>query len=430
MPTPPTAVAGRQRTARRVRWWLGRKALDELLGGHDPAETVRVLLGNHPVVTRATVQDGVDLLADRLRDHPRGLPAERWGLWLARVRNVGVGVGIVGFLGVFIAGFVLSVGSPSEDPFEALAGRLNPGMEMLGVVLIGVPLCVGILLVWVLSAWRWVIVLAEVRYAIRWSARRPGQASRGVPVADPFVGLGGVLMALAVMAWILAAIALWFALFALSDGDVWPLIWLITLGLGLLGWGLLRGRRALREMAAVAGAHLLLFGHRGGGLRLDAATSVQDGFLLVTQDPLPFIRKSWSASEERVVYPLTAGLPAHEVARRHDQVRNDDKDLRLVGDGQTTPLVTLEVPGSGQDNNPGHSLDTSSYSGGWMVARTRWNRRPAVIIVQDQPERFRTEVLPAFGDRHGLNLDDIEWLEPQQIPESDRWLEEWMPPRT
>lgn len=429
MPDLPRTAEGSLRAARGVRRWLGRRPMDELLGAHEPDASATHLLANRPQVSTDSVRDGRALLTDRLRDHPDGIPVERWGARLTLVRNVGMGLFVVGIVALLIAGFVLTGGSGNEDPFEALGARLTPPWGTVIGIAIGAPFGVAAVLMWPTNVWRHVITLAEARYAVRWAAGRPGQLGRGLPVADPFVGLGGVLMGLAVIMLILAAITLFFAVLLAADGW-WLVPCLLSALLGGLGWSLLRWRGRLRGMAAVAGEHLLLLGHRDDGLRLDVATSVREGFLLISQTFLPLVGERWSAVEERIVYPLTADLPPEEVARRHEQVDQDSGDVRLVGDRSTAPLVTLETPRQGEGDNPDHHIDPSPYGGGWVVARTSHGGRLRAVVVRDRPESFRDEVLPLFGSRHGLDLGAVEWIEPHRVPEADSWIDGWTLPET
>lgn len=418
-PDDATTDAEQLTAAVRVRRWLGADAVDVLLGASGPDSAARALLATRPQVTEHSVQDGLDLVADRHRDHPDGLPAERWGARIARVRNLMGALTLVVLLALLVAGFVARQDTGVDDPFEALEAQTSPEVLRGAVLALLAPLAVGVLLLWVTSVWRHVITLAEARYAVRWAASRAGQRGRGVPVADPFPGLAGPAMALSVMGWVIGGLALLLCLLVLSDPVLALVLICLAAAVLLPTWPLMRWRREMRRAGAVASAHLLILGTRDDGVRLDVATSVQEHVLVVVQLPLT---SRWHPSEERVVYPLTAVLPRDELARRHDQVDQDLAGLVAVGPRHEAPLVTVER------NAEDHHLDVERYSGGWVVALGTRSGRPAALVVPSDPERFVAEVLPTLGDRHGLESGSLRVHEPRQVATGgSRWMQGWDP---
>lgn len=412
----------RRRAAGRVRRVVGAQALDQLLGARDPADAVTRLLANRPELSAASVRDGLDLLEARRRDHPDGMPAEVLGRAVHRARNIVavlVGVGVlllvVGLLGASFAGDAVVW-------FEARVGSAVGPVFLSGLLVL---MLVGAVLMWVGFTWRAVIAAAEARHAVRWALDRPGQVGRGLPVAEPFTPARFLAGAIVAIAWGLTALIGLFAMSLLvSDGgDYFLGTAAVAVGAGLLAAGATSGFRALGRAAAVAGEHLLLLREQRSGLRVDAATAGAQRFLLVSSASFGTF-----SVEERTVYPLTVELPPAELRRRHEEAELElDPDIRLVGEPDQAPLVTVESPG---ENDGATGRWQPSYSGGWLVASGREDSgRPAWIVVQGDPEGFAREVLPIFGDRHGLRADSLVVREPEQVPTETQWIKAWVSAR-
>lgn len=415
----------RRRAALRLRRWLGAEPMDALLGAQGADDAGTRLLANHPVVTSESVQDGLDLLAARRNDHPGGLRVERLGTVLTRARVVAWTLFVVAAILLVAAAIILSDTGDSDLIFEELADRLGGSGAVLVVPLL-ILFAVAVVLVWVTASWRHVIALGEARHAVRWAAGRPGQMTRGLPVVEPFNGFRGWLIGPAVICWSVAALTLAVVLWMAADGEIAVVPLLVGVGLGLVGWLFFAAQRALARTARIANDHLVLLRPREHSLRMTPATALRERFLILKEGAF-----ETTASEERTVYPFTVQLPADELKRLHEQ---NDQDLEpertMIGAPDEAPLVTAEKPG---DESTLEGYFEREYAGGWLVAQARtgdgaWGRnRRAWIIVRDHPERFSQEVLPQFGDRHGLVPRSLRLLdEPQQVWTEGAWIESWV----
>ncbi len=399
--------------------------MDTLLGVRG-AEAVDRLLANHPVVTGESVQDGLDLLADRRRTHPEGLAVERWGRRLSRL--FGVVLVLLGVAGALLV--VAVIWADSQDvQFEEFAARIGVSGAALVVPAL-VLLALAVVLTWVSTTWRHVIALGEARHTVRWAADRPGQLGRGLPVVEPFSGFTPWCVGPAVILWVLAALTLIFTAWLAGEGDFGlldPL--LVGVGLGLAGWLCLRGARALRHTATVASEHLLLLRPRERGLRMTPATALRERFLDLREGGT-LLGRTFTYAAEWTVYPLTTQLTVQELTRLREQSDHDlETERELVGSPEQAPVVTVEKPG--EESTLVGSFERE-YAGGWLVAEARSREREHVwVVVRDRPERFAAEVLPLFGDRHGLEPGSIRLLdEPQQVPTDGAWVDEWAETRS
>ena len=415
--------AQRRRAARRLRRVLGRAEFDALFGAPGREAAVTALLGHQPVVTTRSVQDGLDLLEDKHRAHPDGLRAERVGARLSWLRNLMMAVfGVVVVAVVVVMVWVTVDAEDEAAAFAVIEDDLGP---VLGIGLL-VPFALSILLLWVTTSWRHVIAVADARFAVRWARDRPGQLERGLPVVEPVSGFRFWPLAGAVVSWGVGGLLGLVVLTMLGQDDTLRVPILITLGFLLLGTLLFGAFRALRQTGAVATEHLCLLRHRRHGLRVDAATAVQEQFLVLTPGTFGTVSvREWTA------YPFTVQLSAEQLRRRHEQARQEiDSELTVVGTADEAPLVTSEKPGEddGADGRFG-----GEYAGGWLVARAtqKATRRPAWVIVRSDPERFAEQVLPHFGDRHDLEPRSIVVLErPERVPSEHGWVREWVKERS
>ncbi|WP_152190751.1 hypothetical protein [Georgenia satyanarayanai] len=421
--------AQRRRAAARVRRLLGAGEVDRLVGTAGRRASVEALLTNRPARTVVSVQDGRDFLSSRRLDHPDGLGAERLATLLSRLFWILGAATVVAAVVALVVGMVVSgEDGAAADPFEALGELPGPGGRLL---VLSLPVLLGatVLARWVLSFMRPVIALADARYAVRWAGARPGQLARGLPVVEPFTGLAGWLRVPAVVLWAAAGGAVLFALWlpTYDDGPPWG-IYLLAAGLALLGMLPALGSRALSRAGAVAQDHLVVLTARRRGLRVDAATALQEQFLQVAfRTPLsrPSLG-SFVSVREWTAYPLTAALDEAELRRRRTHAATELDDVTVASPPGQAPLVVMEQPG--EHGGLSGRFD-EEYAAGWLVgeAREPGSRDRVLLLVRDQPERFRTEVLPAFGQHHNLDLNTLVVLDrPEQLPSGRAWLESWV----
>ncbi|MFC4555646.1 hypothetical protein [Georgenia faecalis] len=416
-----------RRAAGRLRRLLGAKEIDRLVGADSRSAAIDVLLANRPVRTGASVQDGRDFLTARRLDHPDGLRAERLASVLSRLFWVLAAIFVLAAVTALVLGMVASSeDGAASDPFEALGDLTGDGGRLVALALV-VPLALALLARWTLSFMRPVIALADARYAVRWAGARPGQLARGLPVVEPFSGFAGWLKVPAVLLWVAAGAAVLFALWLPTyDGPAWD-VYLAAAGLALLGFVPALGAREASRVAALAQDHLVILAGRKRGLRVDAATALQEQFLQVAFRA-PFSRTSlgsFASVREWTAYPLTSVLDEAELRRRrrHAVAELDDVDVSPAGQ---TPLVTSEKPG--EHGGLSGRFD-EEYAGGWLVgeAREQGSGNRILLLVRDHPERFRTEVLPAFGQHLNLDLNSLLVLDPPEpLPTEGSWLESWV----
>ncbi len=388
----------------------GAQGLDRLLGTSGRAETVRALLRLDPVVGATSVRDGREFLADKRADHPDGVPVERWGPLVRRLRNT---VGVLAGLALL----VLQLGGPGVP--QQVAGT---ALSALGLV--------GIVLIWVTSSWRAIVVAGDARYAVRWAADRPGQVERGLPVAEPFGGFRSTVLIFACVVVALAVFLLAFWVKVLLDGtDYLPQVSIFVAAVWLVGVLLIWLYRALGRAQQVANEHLFLLADDEKGLRVDASTIVAERYLVLSAGPL-------SASsffggvlvEERTIYPLTVHLSADELQRRYEEVsQNLDLPATWVGEPTQAPVVTVHEP---RQESSAPSRWESAYAGGWCLAvgTVAGSSRPGWLIVREDPQRFIDQVLPLLDERSGFAPGSLTVMEPEPVGE-DRWFREFVAAR-
>lgn len=420
--------AQRRRAAARVRRLLGPRDVDRLAGTAGRRAAVDALLANQPVRTGASVHDGRDFLSSRRLDHPHGLRAERLASLLSRLFWILGGVLVLAVVVLLVLGVVASreEGAPS-DPFEALGELSGDGGRLVALTFV-VPFGAMVLARWMLSFMRPVIALADARYAVRWAGARPGQLSRGLPVIEPFSGLARWLRVPAVLLWVAAGGAVVFALWlpTYDDGPPWD-VYLVAAGLALLGLLPALGSRALSRAGAVAQDHLVVLAERGRGLRVDSATALHEQFLQVAFRA-PFSTTSlgsFASVQEWTAYPLTSALDEAELRRRRTHAASELDNVTVASPAGQAPLVILEKPG--EHAGLSGRFD-EEYAAGWLVgeAREPGSRDRILLLVRDRPERFRGEVLPAFGAHHNLDVNTLVVLDrPEQLPTGGTWLESW-----
>ncbi|MEE6295055.1 hypothetical protein [Georgenia wangjunii] len=422
-----------RRAAGRLRRYLGATDVDRLVGAASRTAAIDGLLANRPVRTGASVQDGREFLAARRLDHPDGLRAERLASLLSRLFWILSAIFVVTVVAAFVLGMVASrEDGAASDPFEALGEVTGDGGRPVVLAIVG-TFGAAVLARWLLSFMRPVIALADARYAVRWAGRRPGQLARGLPVVEPFSGLAGWLKVPAVLLWIAAGAAVLFALWLPAyDDDFARDVYLVAAGLVLLGFVLALGARELSRVGALAQDHLVILRGRRRGLRVDAATALQEQFLQVALRA-PFSRTSlgsFASIREWTAYPLTSALDEAELRRRRQHATSELDDVTVVSPPGQAPLVIMEEPG---EHGGLSGRFEAEYSGGWLVgeAREKGSRDRILLLVRDHPERFRAEVLAAFGQHHNLDLTSLVMLDrPEPLPSAGAWLESWAKEKT
>lgn len=422
-----------RRAAGRLRRLLGAKEVDRLVGAASRSTAIEAILANQPVATGAIAQDGRDFLSSRRLDHPHGLRAQRLASLLSRL----VLVLVVAFVLMAVVAVVLGMVASREDgaasdPFDALDELPGVGGRL---VMLSIPILLGVTLLTrsLVSFMNPVIALADARYAVRWAARRPGQLTRGLPVIEPFSGFAGWLMLPAVLLWIVAGGAIIFALWlpTYDDGPPWD-VYLVAAGLALLGALFALSGRELSRTGAVAQDHLTILTRDSRGLRVDAATVSQEQFLQVAFRALfsRTSRRTLTSVREWTAYPLTSALDEAELRRRREHATSEMDDVTVFSPSGQAPLVTWEKPG--EHVGPAGRFE-SEYSGGWLVgeAQEQGSRDRVLLLVRDHPERFRAEVLAAFGEHHNLDINSLVMLDrPEPLPSERSWLESWVKGKT
>ncbi len=423
----------RRRAAARIRRLLGAREVDRLVGAAHRRAAIDVLLANTPDRTRTSVEDCRDFVSARRLDHPAGFRAERLTTLLSRLSWISFAVFCLVVVGAFVLGMVASGEEGADpDPFVALGDLTGDGGRLVALVVM-IPFGVAVLARWALSSMDPAIALSDARYAVRWAGGRPGQLARGLPVVEPFSGFAKLLKIPAVLLWIAAGGVFLFALWlpTYDEGPPWDLH-LVAAGLALLGALPALGSRQLARMGVVAQDHLTALTGRSRGLRVDAATAVQEQFLQVTLGNRTSRTSlgSFATVREWTAYPLTSVLDEAELRRRHEHATSVLDDATVVSPPGQAPLVVVEKPG--EHGGLSGRFD-AEYSAGWLVAEARDEGSGArvLLLVRDRPERFRAEVLPAFGPYLRFDPNTLVVVDPpEQLPGGSGWMERWVKERS